>query len=94
MADAYITVTDASLEAMGAESLFNLYRDRIARTLAEQEQGTRAAGDIEFTIKVKIGLREEGIRYHATAGLKEPGYTSKAAIGSLARSISVVPARA
>ena len=83
MSDAYIKVTDASLEVIGCETLFDNYRAQIATALVEQEEGSRADGDVELTIKVKIGRREEGLRYHATASLKTPGYVGQAAIGNL-----------
>lgn len=79
----FIEVEDATLDAIGCEALFAQYRTEIAQTLIEQEGGDRADGDCVVTLKVTIGMREEGVRYHATAGLKKPGFVAKAAIGRI-----------
>ena len=80
---AHVPVTDATLDAIGAERLFQMYMDRVAECLVDQEQGSRVDGDLVLTLKVSIGRREEGIRYHAVASLKEPGYTGSAVVGHM-----------
>lgn len=79
----FIEVEDATLDAIGCEALFEQYRTEIAQTLIEQEGGDRADGDCVVTVKITIGMREEGVRYHATIGLKKPGFVAKAAIGRI-----------
>jgi hypothetical protein len=81
----YVPVTDVTLAGLGVEDLLDVHRDLIASAMVDQEEGRRAKGDAELTIKLKIGQRDGTLRYHITGSLKLPGYATIAQIGHLAR---------